>query len=235
MGLWRPNPEYPHKEHLTEFWTRIKTKGRNRQRSRNDEELRVKADVDAKGANELLNKGPFAHPIPMVPGIGQMNQIKCWPPSVPSSMFPGVGSQMGEPAAGKTPEEAAAAAPPGPEPAKTKPTPKPKVAKPLTADTVHGVAQKWCGGMLGEVAKARKTKSELQAQKFGSELVNVLESWATKMMAEHSAIQNLLEEGCTDVTKFRDLMAKGDQVKKQFLEDLAVAKSIIKSGTAKKT
>ena len=253
LGLWRPSPEYPHKEHLTEFWTRVKTKARNRQRARNDEELHIKANVDAQGAHDLMTKGPFAHPIPTVPGVSAINQINCWPPTVPSSMFqtaPPAAARLGgaaavaqgaaaapaggaAPAAGEAPAGAAPVAGETADPVKqkTRAKAKAKVAKPLSADTIHAVAQKWAGVIMSEVAKARSTKGDLAAHKFGSQMVQELENWAIKLMGVHEQIQNLLSKGSVDVEAYRAFMEKGDELKKAFNDDFKTAKSLL--GTKK--
>ena len=261
MGLWRPCPEYPHKEHLTEFYTRVKTKARNRQRSRNDEELSIKANVDAAGAHALMTQGPFAHPIPYVPGISAANQIGCWPPTVPSSMFPAMlpltsgqaeataGGGGALPAAGATAAAGAAAsaaaaaggtadaaaAAPAPK-AKAKAKAKPKVAKPLSADTVQAVAQKWCGNIMVEVAKARACKNDLQRGSYGSELVQALEALCQEIMTYHQQIQSLLSDGNRDVEAFRAIMLQGDEVKKRLAGESVIAAALLKAakGKAKK-
>ena len=129
---------------------------------------------------------------------------------------------------------AAAAAEGAAEPkAKAKAKAKAKVAKPLSKDTIHAVAQKWCGNVMTEVARARSTKDDLQKGSYGSELVTTLEQLAQEMMTFHQQIQSLLTEGNKEVDAYRAIMEKGDEVRKTLTREFHVAMAILKASNPK--
>ena len=105
-GAWRPNPEFPHRQDLFQFWVLVDTVAHNDQEYERSTEADVEGDLDAAAAKTVIfGPGGLAQ-LPPIPGASPSSQGGMWPPYTSMNIMPAL--QPPPPPAAKAPGPKAA-------------------------------------------------------------------------------------------------------------------------------